>query len=164
MLGRSGGKQKGQDKQAEADRQEEYPNLVVPHRLKGLTGIKIAFIASGSAAVHCIAGDVNGVCYTWGRNEKGQLGHGDLLQRNVPTIVQGLKGMFVTGASGGRHHTAVITKDGDSYTFGCNTQGQLGTGSIRKNKNSPDGRLQGLDQKLAWEFAHFASVLWCSAL
>lgn len=43
-------------------------------------------------------------------------------------------------------------------------QGQLGTGSIRKNKNSPDGRLQGLDQKLAWEFAHFASVLWCSAL
>lgn len=31
--------------------------------------------------------------------------------------------MFVcTAASGGRHHTAVITKDGDSYTFGCNTQ------------------------------------------
>jgi hypothetical protein len=34
-------------------------------------GIKVMFIAAGSAAVHCIAGDVNGVCYTWGRNEVG---------------------------------------------------------------------------------------------
>lgn len=32
-------------------------------------GIKVMFIASGSASVHCIAGDINGVCYTWGRNE-----------------------------------------------------------------------------------------------
>jgi hypothetical protein len=34
-------------------------------------GIKVMFIAAGSAAVHCIAGDANGVCYTWGRNEVG---------------------------------------------------------------------------------------------
>jgi hypothetical protein len=29
----------------------------------------VAFIAAGSSAAHCIVGDVNGVCYTWGRNE-----------------------------------------------------------------------------------------------
>lgn len=34
-----------------------------------LQDVKIAFIAAGSAAAHCIVGDVNGVCYTWGRNE-----------------------------------------------------------------------------------------------
>jgi hypothetical protein len=31
--------------------------------------VKVAFVAAGSAAVHCIIGDINGVCYTWGRNE-----------------------------------------------------------------------------------------------
>jgi hypothetical protein len=34
-----------------------------------LQDVQVAFIAAGSAAAHCIVGDVNGVCYTWGRNE-----------------------------------------------------------------------------------------------
>lgn len=33
-------------------------------------------------------------------SQKGQLGHGDLLQRNVPTIVEGLKGKFITTGVG----------------------------------------------------------------
>ena len=83
--------------QEEGDREALYPNLLEPHRLKNmmvsagsmsllekekpcsvtlcsdlvvmLQGIKIAFIAAGSAAVHCIAGDMDGRLYTWGRNE-----------------------------------------------------------------------------------------------
>jgi hypothetical protein len=78
--------------QAELERQEKYPNLLNPTRLKSLMvcsrnttlsgrvcraalptpllqGIKVAFIAAGSAAVHCIIGDMNGNCFTWGRNE-----------------------------------------------------------------------------------------------
>ncbi|CAN7100507.1 unnamed protein product [Brassica rapa subsp. narinosa] len=31
------------------------------------------------ASCHCVALDVEGRCYTWGRNEKGQLGHGDMI-------------------------------------------------------------------------------------
>lgn len=139
MLGRTGGK-KG-DAQKELERQEKYPNLVEPHRLKGLTGVKVAFIAAGSAAIHCIAGDVNGVCYTWGRNEKGQLGHGDLLQRNTPTVVAGLTGKKVVGAWGGRHHTAVVLDNGESWTFGLNSQGQCGIGSIKKGKAADDLQL-----------------------
>ncbi len=27
------------------------------------------FVASGPAAIHCIAGDVDGRLFTWGRNE-----------------------------------------------------------------------------------------------
>lgn len=40
-----------------------------PHRALTLQGIRIAFVAGGPTAAHCIAGDVNGACYTWGRNE-----------------------------------------------------------------------------------------------
>ncbi|GBF95566.1 hypothetical protein Rsub_08547 [Raphidocelis subcapitata] len=138
-LGRSSSKkQTDAEKQAELQRQQKYPNLATPHRLKGLEDVRIAFISGGSTAVHCIAGDVNGVCYTWGRNERGQLGHGDTLQRNIPTKVAGLDGKFVVKASGGKGHTVVVAKDGQSFAFGLNTAGQLGTGSIRRGKGSPD--------------------------
>jgi hypothetical protein len=35
------------------------------HHLHHTQDVKVAFVAGGSAAVHCIVGDVNGVCYTW---------------------------------------------------------------------------------------------------
>lgn len=135
-LGRVGGKKT--DAQQELDRQERYPNLVEPYRLKALMDVRIAFIAAGSAACHCIVADVAGVCYTWGRNEKGQLGHGDLLQRNSPTVVAGLAGKKVTAAAGGKHHTAVVLDNGESWTFGLNSQGQCGIGSIKKAKGATD--------------------------
>lgn len=33
----------------------------------------------------------------------------------------------------------VVAKDGQSFAFGLNTQGQLGTGAIRRGKGSNDG-------------------------
>lgn len=116
----------------------EYPNLSVPHRLKALEGIKVAFVAAGASACHTVIGDVNGVCYTWGRNEKGQLGLGDTINRNNPTIVDGLRNKKVVGASAGRNHTAVVTATGESYSFGLNSYGQLGTGSVKKLKGAED--------------------------
>ncbi|KAI8472900.1 MAG: regulator of chromosome condensation 1/beta-lactamase-inhibitor protein II [Monoraphidium minutum] len=56
----------------------------------------------------------------------------------MPTKVSGLEGKFVVKASGGKHHSVVVTKDGQSFAFGLNTMGQLGMGSIRRNKGSPD--------------------------
>ena len=129
--------------------------------------------------------------------QRGQLGHGDLLQRNIPTIVKGLNGkqviagtkashrtnnsfvcllvllnaachaMFVhavarmlfqtlrifvmqisssyshvpfTTGAGGKHHSAIVTSDGASYTFGSNLHGQCGTGTL-KSKDKVEGKL-----------------------
>ncbi|KAK9806651.1 hypothetical protein WJX73_004262 [Symbiochloris irregularis] len=133
LLGRGGGSKKKTEaeKQAEVERGHKYPNLNTPHRLKSLQDVRITFVAAGSAASHCIVGDVDGRCFTWGRNEKGQLGHGDTLQRSVPTFIEKLKGKHVIGGAGGKHHTALATQDGASYTFGSNLNGQCGTGSIK---------------------------------
>ncbi|CAK0738461.1 hypothetical protein CVIRNUC_001046 [Coccomyxa viridis] len=132
------GKKKGAADAADASRAEKYPNLVSPRQLKALVDVRIAFIAAGSAACHCLAGGMDGKLYTWGRNEKGQLGHGDLLQRNVPTVVEGLSKHEVIGGAGGRHHTVVVTKDGASFAFGSNKEGQCGTGSIKSNPKSEE--------------------------
>ena len=92
----------------------------------------MAFVAAGPSATHCLVGAVDGRLFTWGRNEKGQLGHGDLRQRNVPSVVGGLlAGKKAIAAAGGKSHSLVAVENGDAYAFGSNTQGQCGLGSIR---------------------------------
>ncbi|KAK9270372.1 hypothetical protein L1049_025951 [Liquidambar formosana] len=111
-------------------------NLVSPTRMRPLVGVDIRFVASGSTSCHCMALDVEGRCYTWGRNEKGQLGHGDMLQRDRPTVVSELSKYKITRAGAGRSHSVVVTEDGYSLSFGWNKHGQLGSGSI-KNEIEP---------------------------
>eukprot|EP01018_Ginkgo_biloba_P003464 Gb_33541 [translate_table: standard] len=108
------------------------PNIVSPTRLRPFLGIDICFVASGCSSFHCVALDVNGHCYTWGRNEMGQLGHGDTIQRDVPTIVSILSRYKIVKAGVGKQHTVVLTEDGNAFAFGCNKHGQLGSGSTRK--------------------------------
>lgn len=139
FIGRNlGGSKKKGDADADADRAEKFPNLLSPVRLKSLMDVKVQYIAAGSASCHCIIGDVEGRCYTWGRNEKGQLGHGDFLQRNIPTVVERLKDVKIISGAGGKHHTAVVSGDGESYTFGSNKEGQCGTGILKSNPKSEE--------------------------
>lgn len=61
----------------EAERQARYPSLPTPVRLAALDGVPVAFVAAGPSAMHCLVGAVDGRLFSWGRNEKGQLGHGE---------------------------------------------------------------------------------------
>lgn len=47
--------------------------------------------------------------------QKGQLGTGDLFQRNMPTVVEGLRGKKIVGGAAGRHHSVVYTSTGERY-------------------------------------------------
>ena len=94
--------------------------------------------------------------------QSGQLGHGDRMSRNVPTVVAGLDGIPAVFAACGKAraaawaelrgmqhavrspasaraqaHTLVVAANGDAYAFGTNKHGQLGTGSV-KNKPKED--------------------------
>lgn len=111
-------------------------NIVSPVRLRPLMGINIAFVAAGSASNHCVALDVDGRCYTWGRNDKGQLGHGDLIQRDKPTLISGLSNLKIVKAGAGKQHTVVVAADESSFAFGWNKHGQLGTGSTKNEVES----------------------------
>lgn len=106
-------------------------NLISPTRLRPLLGVDIKFVASGCASSHCVALDVEGRCYTWGKNKRGQLGHGDMISRDRPTVVSELSKYKITRAGAGRSHTAVVMDDGSSFTFGWNKHGQLGLSQTR---------------------------------
>ncbi|KAE9458607.1 hypothetical protein C3L33_09473, partial [Rhododendron williamsianum] len=94
-------------------------NLVSPTRLRPLLGVDIRLVVSGCGSSHCVALD------------KGQLGHGDRILRDGPSLVSELLGHNIIGAGAGRSHTLVVTKDGISLSFGCNKHGQLGSGSLK---------------------------------
>mmetsp|Transcript_7464 Transcript_7464/g.8614 ORF Transcript_7464/g.8614 Transcript_7464/m.8614 type:complete len:570 (-) Transcript_7464:147-1856(-) len=97
-----------------------------------MAGVRIRLVASGPAACHSVAVDEAGQCYTWGRNDAGQLGHGDTTAYNGPTLVHGMKGKSIRDASCGRKHTVVCTTEGTVFAWGSHKCGQLGTGGAAK--------------------------------
>ncbi|KAM9674291.1 E3 ubiquitin-protein ligase MYCBP2 isoform 11-T12 [Dama dama] len=67
----------------------------------------------------------NGDVYTFGYGQHGQLGHGDVNSRGCPTLVQALPGPS-TQVTAGSNHTAALLMDGQVFTFGSFSKGQLG--------------------------------------
>ncbi|XP_046418742.1 RCC1 domain-containing protein 1-like [Neodiprion fabricii] len=75
---------------------------------------------------HTIILAENGEVYSMGMGSRGQLGHGDLEDCDNPTIIEALAGLKVVQISAAGWHSAVVTDQGDLYTWGWNTEGQMG--------------------------------------
>ena len=88
------------------------------------TNSRIAFVAAGEN--HLVFLSTLGEVFTLGDNQYGQLGLGDTLERTVPTLVKAFKGIRIIQVSAGSRHTAVLTNEGELYTFGCAKNGKLG--------------------------------------
>ncbi|XP_072332276.1 E3 ubiquitin-protein ligase MYCBP2 isoform X3 [Scyliorhinus torazame] len=67
----------------------------------------------------------NGDVYTFGYGQHGQLGHGDVNSRGTPTLVEALPAPC-TQVTAGSNHTALLLADGQVFTFGSFSKGQLG--------------------------------------
>lgn len=114
---------------------EGLDHLVSPHVVEALSGVKIASVASGSAACHSVAIGADGALWVWGRNDHGQLGLGDTSSRSAPTKLALPGNAVAASASCGKQHTAVVTTSGDCFTFGSNAYGQLGQPIPSKDKD-----------------------------
>ena len=93
-------------------------------------GAKITQIDCGD--FHSVALDQHGVVYTWGGGgasyNKGQCGHGNNEDNEVPTIVRGIQHKPIKKVTAGGFHTLVATEDNELYAWGSGTYGELGTG------------------------------------
>ncbi|GBG26950.1 RCC1 and BTB domain-containing protein 2 [Hondaea fermentalgiana] len=82
----------------------------------------------------------SGELYTWGGGGHGRLGHGDTLDRHVPTQVR-VPGVLeneyervrVVACEASYRHTAVVTSDGDLLLFGDGNHGQLGQTTLSEH-------------------------------
>lgn len=69
----------------------------------------------------------DGVLYTWGRNNRGQLGLGNTTDGKSPVKVAGLTDVATVSFS--QNSSMVIKTDGTVWAWGENNDGQLGLGS-----------------------------------
>ncbi|XP_075696677.1 protein RCC2 [Rhinoderma darwinii] len=112
-------------------------NLWGPHRYGCLTGVKVRTVASGPCSAHSILITTEGKVWSWGRNEKGQLGHGDIKRVDAPKLVESIQEEVFVYVSCGRNHTLALTENGSVYAFGENKMGQLGLGNKTDAVSSP---------------------------
>jgi alpha-tubulin suppressor-like RCC1 family protein len=80
-----------------------------------LRGVRFVRVACGS---HTLALADNGLLYSWGHGEHGQLGHGHRETEDAPRQVATLSGERVVGIAAGVHHSLALTDRDDIFTWG----------------------------------------------
>ena len=99
-----------------------------PQKCVNIDG-NIDVIAAGSMFSCAVTED--GALYTWGCNSEGQLGHGDCKDRFIPTKVKMLESEPVFDVACGDEFMCVMAgNNGNIYTWGSNSCGQLGHGDM----------------------------------
>ncbi|KAM9965762.1 hypothetical protein ACTFIR_005936 [Dictyostelium discoideum] len=73
----------------------------------------------------------SGRLYTWGFNEKGQLGLGNRWFHSTPQLVKTLIDVNIVSVVCGRQHICAITDQGEVYSWGLGVFGQLGHGNVK---------------------------------
>ncbi|NXG11261.1 RCC2 protein, partial [Sakesphorus luctuosus] len=99
-------------------------NLWGPHRYGCLSGIRVRSVVSGPCAAHSLLITSEGKLWSWGRNEKGQLGHGDTKRVEAPKLIEVLGAESIVLAACGRNHTLALTGMGRASPPACPKLGE----------------------------------------
>uniref|UniRef100_A0A3Q2ZM27 HECT and RLD domain containing E3 ubiquitin protein ligase 3 n=1 Tax=Kryptolebias marmoratus TaxID=37003 RepID=A0A3Q2ZM27_KRYMA len=107
------------------------PELVV-----ALDTQKITMVSCGRA--HSMAINEQGQVFAWGAGEGGQLGLGAVEAAvRIPRLVKRLCDHSISQVMCGNQHCMALSRDGQLFTWGQNTNGQLGLGKGEPSKLSP---------------------------
>lgn len=120
----------------EAERDTPRVAPLSPHKVTLPCTSPVCEISCGMH--HTVVLTLSGEVFTFGSNQYGQLGTGDLQPHfgPVPVKVSGA----VCQVSAGSNHTVLLTNKGIIYTFGNHQKGQLGRlpNEIQRNSNSSE--------------------------
>ncbi|WP_206537937.1 InlB B-repeat-containing protein, partial [Bifidobacterium coryneforme] len=135
------------------DHGSEYGDDTVTLTAPAAPDIRLASIDTGGTTSLGIGSD--GQLYAWGDNTNGQLGDGTTTRRTTPVRVAKPDGTDTTftwvQAAAGRTHSAAVGSDGQLYTWGDNTQGQLGDGTTSQRTRPVKAALpRGTDSTFTW--------------
>ncbi|XP_057771318.1 PH, RCC1 and FYVE domains-containing protein 1-like [Salvia miltiorrhiza] len=132
-------------------------DVVYPRMVESLSGLRTVAVACGvwhtAAVVEILERQSNetvsrGVLFTWGDNDRYQLGHGDMKPRLVPSCVSRAIDHDLHRIACGQILTVGLTTAGRVLTMGSPVYGQLGN-------PCSDGKLpRFVDGKLCGEFVN----------
>ncbi|XP_071455632.1 probable E3 ubiquitin-protein ligase HERC4 [Hetaerina americana] len=107
-----------------------------PEQVTALSNHKIMVISSGGS--HSLCANEWGQVFSWGCNLHGQLGHESITtSQHTPKIVRSLAAVNIVQLASGIAHTLAIANNGDLYSWGSNTYGQLGIGTVGEDVSKP---------------------------
>jgi len=95
---------------------------------------------------HTAAIKTDGTLWTWGDNSFGQLGVNNSINRSTPVTTL-LGGNNWKSVSGGNFHTTSIKTDGTLWTWGDNSNGQLGVNDTTRRSTPVTTLLGGTNWK-----------------
>eukprot|EP01094_Clydonella_sp_ATCC50884_P028437 TRINITY_DN8529_c0_g1_i1.p1 TRINITY_DN8529_c0_g1~~TRINITY_DN8529_c0_g1_i1.p1 ORF type:complete len:632 (+),score=133.57 TRINITY_DN8529_c0_g1_i1:274-1896(+) len=98
-----------------------------PRQVEALRDLPVVHIACGYVSSAAVT--IDGTVFTWGGNDKGQLGHGDKKAVSLPQPVEALQGLGIASVALATWHSGAITKSGRVFTWGDGSNGKLGHGN-----------------------------------
>lgn len=124
--------------------------LAGPHSFSFTTALTnpatVPFTVVSGGTDHSVAIRGDGSVVSWGANDSGQLGDNSLENKTSPVLVRKDDSgtpwfKDVKAVSAGSTHTVALRQDGTVWSWGKNTNGQLGLGSGTADTAYPFGRL-----------------------
>ncbi|OWZ24334.1 hypothetical protein PHMEG_000654 [Phytophthora megakarya] len=102
--------------------------VIIATPVRALSGIVINMVAAANGCEHMLAVASDGAVYSWGYNDRGQLGIGSTISKShTPRMIDSLREKYhITTAAVSYHHSAVVSSNGELLMFGMNDCGQLG--------------------------------------
>jgi alpha-tubulin suppressor-like RCC1 family protein len=97
-------------------------------------GVTATAVAAGYESAYAIGSDGN--LYAWGDDFYGELGNGTMTNSDTPVVVSLPAGVRPVTIAGGGGVGYAIGSDGNLYSWGLNSDGQLGDGST-DNSDTP---------------------------
>ena len=120
---------------------EALTKFKVPTKVSSVDNVRVTSVACGTLHSVCVTNGMvyTGVPYAWGRGSHGQLGLGHHQNLYVPRCINALyySSKFVKQVSAGGKHSGFLTVQGEVYTCGNNTFGQLGYFTPSRDSDVP---------------------------
>jgi alpha-tubulin suppressor-like RCC1 family protein len=106
----------------------------------------------------------NGNLYTWGQNSFGQLGHGDTVNKYIPTLAAtAVSQVYTNGTNGQRtvNYGRLFIKKTDGKIWGCgyNGLGALGIGNTTNQSSFVEITGAGVNPKSVWNMGNYTGCL-----
>eukprot|EP00850_Spirogloea_muscicola_P006477 SM000030S11486 [mRNA] locus=s30:883932:890292:- [translate_table: standard] len=118
--------------------------VIAPRLVAGLSSQRVRAVAA--AKHHTVVATEGGDVYSWGSNREGRLGYNSVDSQPTPRKVSTLRSRVSLVAASNKH-TAVITDGGEVFTWGCNSEGQLGYGTCNSASNCTPRVVESLKGK-----------------
>ncbi len=100
----------------------------VPIVVSAVPGVDFIQVSAGFGFTIAIGSDGNS--YSWGYNNYGQLGNGNLTSRSAPGLLATPPGVTFSRVSAGLEFVLASGANGNTYAWGHNNRGQLGNGNV----------------------------------